>query len=215
MAINRYDNPQIFKYESQFVPTELPWELIQNKADVKKKERDDFKTDLSKAADVKPIGLDATIGHWAQTMPLNDYQDAISEINKYNEDLQKVSKEFSNSELNSDIYNKYTELSKQRNEIEANNAKRKARMDAVISYEKERVEKKVNPGDYRDIHYQIEMDRMANDKNYVPTSLGIQDAFDPTAFVNKAMTGINSEVLKEYINSSGHFLVFVVFQEDY
>jgi hypothetical protein len=204
--INRYDNPQIFKYESQFVPTELPWDIIQNSIDKEQKKRDDYKTDVAKIGDVKASGLNNPEGHWAQQMNITDYSDSIAEINDLNTDIGILSKEITNSELTSDHYYKMTQLQKRKNEIEQRNVTRLARQTAVEGYQKERADKKVNSGDYRDFPFQIEMDRMANDKTYVPTTHGIQDAFDPAAFVNKAMTGIASEVQDDWIKNKDGYI---------
>ena len=205
--ISRYDNPQIFKYESQFVPTELPWDMIQKSMDTKQKKRDDFRTDAAKLA-ATPTGAQYTTDHWGRTIELPDYKISSEKANAINTKIANLSKKLVGTELNSNSYAEYAELQKEKLALDNLNSvfdKRTAYINEVSKY---RRDQKVNPGDYRDIQYQMEIDKMKSEggETYVPTIMGVQDAFDPTAFVNKTMTGIGSEVIKEWIDTSGQYI---------
>ena len=206
MAINRYDNPQIFQYQSQFVPTELPWDMIQNKADVKKKERDDFRTDAAKLA-ATPKGAQYTTDHWGRTVELPDYKISSEKANAINTKIANLSKKMAGTELNSDLYAEYAELQKEKLALDNLNSvfdKRAAWIDENTKY---RRDQKVNPGDVRGFQTQMEIDKMLTPGNegYVPTTHGVQDIIKEPEWINTSLAGIKEDVRKTVNANAGYF----------
>jgi hypothetical protein len=206
MAINRYDNPQIFQYQSQFVPTELPWDMIQNKADVKKKERDDFRTNAAKLA-ATPTGTQYTTDHWGRTVELPDYKISSEKANVINTKIANLSKKMAGTELNSDLYAEYAELQKEKLAFDNLNSVFDKRTAYINEESKYRRDQKVNPGDPRAFQTQMEIDKMIAEggETYVPTTHGIQDFIDPGAWVNTTMAGVKEDVRKTVSKNAGYF----------
>lgn len=193
--INRYDNPQIFKYESQFVPTELPWDVIQKNMDIKQKKRDDFRTDAAKLA-ATPKGMEYTVDSYGNTIEVNDYKISAEKANAINTKIANLSKKMAGTELNSDHYAEYAELQKEKLALDNLNSVFENRTNAINAIHEQRIKDKVNPGDVRGIWYQKEIEKVLADKTgtYKPQVQAHQDVFDESKFVVDATSLINSEL---------------------
>jgi hypothetical protein len=181
--ISRYDNPQIFKYESQFVPTELPWDMIQKNMDIKQKKRDDFRTDAAKLA-ATPTGMQTTVDSYGNTIEVNDYKMSTEKANDINTKIAGLSKKMAGTELNSDLYSEYAGLQKEKLAFDKMNSVFDNRTNSINAIHEQRIKDKVNPGDVRGIWYQKEIEKILADKTgtYKPQVQGHQDVFDESKF---------------------------------
>lgn len=195
MAINRYLNPNLFEYRSQFVPQEIPWDLLQSNMQNKQKERDSFLDSTYKLGDIAPAGEEYTVDHFGNSVRVGDYSQSVGEVQKFQQELDSFSKDFSNTELNRDSYSKYADLQKKYNQIKLTNDFRQKRAESLKMLQEQRIKDKVNAGDARGFWAQKELERMMSDPNYIPVTQAHQDIFDETKFVKELTSVINPEVL--------------------
>ena len=192
-GVNRYLQPQLFQYQSQFVPTNIPWEAIQGNIDRKQTKRDQFTSTVG-ASGVEAAGINYVTDHYGNPSKLGDYDKSLEASNAYNEKLTNFAKEFANTELNKDHYSKFAELLQERQKLMGENTVRTQRQQYIEEQNKQRITSKVNPGDARDIQYQLELKRMQENPYYVPTVHGIQEAINETDFVKDAVGDIKANM---------------------
>lgn len=208
MSVNRYLNPLLLQYQSQFVPEQIPWEILQGSAERKQKTRDDFGASAMKLGDITPAGLDYTVDHYGNTINVGDYTASMQEVQQLKNKLADFSKEFSNVELNKDHYSKIAELQKEYNQIAARNDFRNKRAEGLKAIQDQRVKDKVNPGDARGVWYQQELMKLLSPEGggYIPQLQAHQDVFDESKFVVEATSLINSELQSIGAGASGQYL---------
>ena len=204
--INRYLQPQLFNYQNQFVPTEIPWEALQGNMEKKQNKRDNFKTELGKSA-ASPTGLQYTTDHYGNTVELPDYNISAGKATEINNKLEELSKRFASSELNSDIYSDYSALMQEKAGLDNANKIFDARAKWIEEQTKYRRDQKVNPGDARDIQYQKELYKMMSPggESYVPTVHGVQDIIDTGEWVKKNVGDIKVEATASMSKDAGYF----------
>ncbi len=207
--LNRYDNPIQLNYQSQFVPTQIPWELLQGKAERLQNKQDNLKISEAKLGDLQAVGKDYITDHFGNTRELGDYSASYQEVNQLNEKLNNLATKYAKSERGSqDYWNEFTSLNKEYNAIKQKNALREKRSAAIDELYKNREKNKINAGDIRGIYDQYEIDKMISDKSgtYTPTLGAYQDVLDENKFVNDVLANTNSEVLADFAKNKGLYI---------
>jgi hypothetical protein len=206
MPVNRFLNPVFNQYQSQYVPTQLPYEAIIQQVQQKQAQQDSRRAAAQQMM-LQAQGLEASDTHFSPMYrkDLPDYERAKSVVDPMNEKLQELSTrmgDLTTPEATTELLNLQKEYTKAKGVLDLN-TKRKEAYDKLLS---EKAKANVAYGDHRGVLFQNEIDRMVADPTYIPGDVSYYDQVHRVDSVNKMMTGIADSTLKNWVDTAGDYI---------
>lgn len=92
MAVNRFLQPSVYNYESQFVPTNVPFEMLAKAGAAKQEQQNLLKAKEQTLLDLTPAGIDELVyGPTGQRKYLGEKQQSRQLINQFNQKVLELS----------------------------------------------------------------------------------------------------------------------------
>jgi hypothetical protein len=207
MAINRFDNPIQFQYNSQFVPTQLPWDLLQKQGERKQAVEDTGKLNEAKLGDLQVTGREYFTDNEGRVIAAPDRQMSSQVVDSFGKKLNEFSKKYSNQERGTaDYAYGFSELQQEYNKAKALNDKINLRSTTYDEMMKERQSKKINFGDHVGVDFNDQVYRMVDPEtgiDYIPENIAYQDQINRVERGNTIMSGIKDEVQNWFSGATG------------
>jgi len=84
---NRYLTPTTYQYQSQFVPTEIPFDLIAKSGAMKQQQQEVAKQKEQQLLDLTPAGIDTIVSPTGEIKRLNEKIQSQKIINDFNQEI--------------------------------------------------------------------------------------------------------------------------------
>ena len=207
MSVNRYLNPLLLQYQSQFVPEQIPWDVIYAQGQNKQKKEDDFKVAESKLGDLQIVGEEYFTDNEGRLIAAPDRQLSAQAVNAVQEELKALSAEYAIEERGSvDYLSKFNKLQEKYNRAKELNARLEQRSKAYQENMKIRKDKKVNFGDHIGTDWDDQVYRMLDIETYglyTPETMSYQDQMNRNERTNTIMSGIKDQVQDFFSGPTG------------
>lgn len=207
MAVNRFLNPQLSQYQSQFVPTQLPYELILGQLQQKQKEQNQAKADIAGLADLQAVGRDKVVDIYGREISIEDRSRSQRLINDFNSKLSEIV-ETPKDLTTGEMVARLQQLKKEYNSVKQKNQIYDLRDKAISAIEKERKDAGIADFDYRGLPYQQRIDALlaedaANDPTYIPGTVNFLKELDVNKSINDMFSGAEAQTLLDSVYTNG------------
>ena len=204
MAVNRFLNPVFNKYESQYIPVQLPYENIIQQVQGKQAQQDAVRARAIQMQ-LKPQGLNAVQTHFDPNYQyqINDLSNAEAVINPLNQKLQELSTragDLTTGDVTAELLQLQKEYAKAKNVLDINSKRSEA-------YNKLLEEKaKAKATDHRGLFYQQQIDKMRADDTYIPGSTTYYDEVSRNKNVNTMLEHISPSTIQNWVSTAGDWI---------
>lgn len=190
MAVNRYNNPFVYQYQSQYVPTELPFDALQRGLLAKQGQADRNRATLAKYAmdPSQAAGIEyLTIDNSGKRVRLGEKSKNMQRINEFNSSIEPIVNGFSQDMATPEIVQLIAEKGKEYRQLSSEMELYKQRETNAAAEEKQLTEAK-------GLNDPLNMHRMSGYLQGVENY--IKSASNPTSYTGTGKVSFGDE--KDY-----------------